>query len=1001
MPAIPVVSAELLGRFAITLPDGRPAGSWQRPTARRLVELLCLRPDRRITRDEVSEMLFSDLTPARAANAVARTLSMARTALRGDPEQPLRFLAADRTAIWVAESVRLVTDLDRHTAALRTALALPAGSARDAALVAALGERRPLLADEPYADWALAARRSLDELRALARVTLARDRDAGHGRSDLPSVLAAWIDVADGEPADEEAAIALIRIHGRAGRREAAMRAYVRCAAALRSQLDAAPSEALDAAHAAHIGRVRRAPDIGTGDWLRHRRLVGRTEILRGLRRRLAATRTGAGPAILLTGPAGIGKSHLLAVLAGELERAGWLVLKARSVPDDRRVPFGALRQALSTLEDAEQRAPILIPALGLSGERRPADAGPVNTAILAEVTGQLLDEEAAARPIAVLFDDAQWADASSHAILRRLVARPSARRWALVLGARSDEPGAPPPEIDSQAVRVELPPLPGRQVAAAVRASFADEGVRIDRRRVEAAAARSQGNPYFAIELARLPDPSFDAGSVPSAIVQLLRRRVSDLSAAARRLLPIVAVAGADATYDVVLGADARLREGSGDSRSVQLGLDELQSSKLVIDSGPGLALAHPLLRDAAISTISAVRRGAIHVAVADASEETAATQPDAVEVVARHRLAAYEAARVRDLAGRAAESGFVAGRRAREAHAAAVALDLLEGALRAFSDLRPVDREAMRPAAFGALLTVGNIHLDADRDEPADTAYRRALDLAATDEERARAWSALAGIPYRHGRLKAAHALYVEGIARGLADDGARARLESDAAWVAYRMGKTDEALQTLRRIAPILLQAPEAQVRCRTADRLGLMLDSAGEKSQAVEWLDRGIAAAIEHGVERELMVLAMHRGAVLTGLGRIAEAWDDLRRAAAIADAVHDHYIRSIVHWEAADLHDADGDLEAALAERDAEVGLLIPISNARHLARSHLHRAELLGRMGRRREARSAAAASLTQIERLEDQTLSEELRRRIAELGLAPNRGKSSGTNAN
>ncbi|HEX2140959.1 MAG TPA: hypothetical protein VHK28_01620, partial [Candidatus Limnocylindria bacterium] len=241
--------------------------------------------------------------------------------------------------------------------------------------------------------------------------------------------------------------------------------------------------------------------------------------------------------------------------------------------------------------------------------------------------------------------------------------------------------------------------------------------------------------------------------------------------------------------------------------------------------------------------------------------------------------------------------------------------------------------------------------------------------LELAESDADRARAWSALAGIPYRHGDMHAALAAYRSGLASlSGSDTRAHARLESDSAWALYRLGRHDEALKVLERVASVLVEAPETHLRCRTKDRLGLVYHAVGRAEEGLAWLDDGVADATEQDDDRELAVLCLHRGGLLVQLGRHAEAAADLARAATIADAAHDRYLRSVIRWNTADLHEARGDLAAALAERDAEVTQLREIGNDRNLAGAQRHRARLLSKLGRQaqavqaaREARQAAA----------------------------------------
>ncbi|MGH3176027.1 MAG: BTAD domain-containing putative transcriptional regulator, partial [Streptosporangiaceae bacterium] len=236
------VRVRLLGPFSV-VSGGRAAGPWPRPSAGRLCQLVLVSPGRRVSRDLVCEELFGDLDPRAAARSVSKALSMARAALAGlgEPGQPSEpgepsepapaLLEADLTHIWASPAVEV--DAAEHERALRAALAMGPGHERDGLLATTLADDGELLADEPYADWALRPRERLEALRQEARLALARDRVKGAGDSRAEAVLAAWAACAEHDPASEEAAAALVRGYFAEGHRELAVRAYERCRAAL------------------------------------------------------------------------------------------------------------------------------------------------------------------------------------------------------------------------------------------------------------------------------------------------------------------------------------------------------------------------------------------------------------------------------------------------------------------------------------------------------------------------------------------------------------------------------------------------------------------------------------------------------------------------------------------------------------------------------------------------------------------------------------------------
>ena len=228
--AEPTVQVKLLGPFSVTS-GGRTAGPWPRPSARRLCELVLVSPGRRVSRDLVCEEFFPGLDPRAAARSVSKALSMARAALSGLGPHADSWLMADLTQIWASQAAQV--DAEAQETALRAALSVAPGQDRDDRFVAALAEEAELLADEPYADWALRPRERLEALRQEARLTLARDRANGAGRSRPEALVQAWESCFEHDPASEEAAGALVRAYFGQGRRELAVRSYERCRTAL------------------------------------------------------------------------------------------------------------------------------------------------------------------------------------------------------------------------------------------------------------------------------------------------------------------------------------------------------------------------------------------------------------------------------------------------------------------------------------------------------------------------------------------------------------------------------------------------------------------------------------------------------------------------------------------------------------------------------------------------------------------------------------------------
>ena len=240
---------------------------------------MLLSPGRTISRDLACDELFPDLGPGPGARALSKALSMARAALSHLGEPGASLLQADVMNIWASPDVTISTDLEAHEAALKAAIGMGHGQRRDESLVVALSEEGALLADEPYADWALRARERLEALRQEGRLALARDRARGFGCSDQVSVLQAWEACFAADAACEEAATALVWAYSVQGHHSTAAATYERCCRAL-EELGLQPSSTLTQAASAALnppdrtGGARPAAAPASRDRGEERRLV-------------------------------------------------------------------------------------------------------------------------------------------------------------------------------------------------------------------------------------------------------------------------------------------------------------------------------------------------------------------------------------------------------------------------------------------------------------------------------------------------------------------------------------------------------------------------------------------------------------------------------------------------------------------------------------------------------------------------------------------------------
>lgn len=977
-----LLHVRLLGRFAVEPDGGRPVASWQRPSARRLMELLFLQPAHRMRREQIIEALFRDLDPNPAARALSKAYSMARASLTAAGLES-DVLIGDREAIWLADEVEARVDLFELRDALDHALGLSAGAGRIAALKAALTNDDELLPNDIYEDWVLGANQQLEQLRAEARLALARGLSASAQPANR-DLIAAWENVLSQDPTSEEACVALLRAHTASGRRDLATSTYQRWTSAA-TEMGCGPGEELRAAYA----RLRRVSPIHPSASSQVPpppiRQFGRAKELDHVLKRLQSTLHGAGVFILIAGPAGIGKSHLCAGIHHALGSNGWVVASGAAAPGDSSVPYAALRSALQPQLVGSVHLPttvkrMLTPRSDVGAQ----DGGSEEQYRLASELAQVLAGLADSAPLAVLLDDVQWMDPALQAIVARLAATSGARRWSFVLAGRSDEPNASLPLLPSSVEQVILDPLDQRAATELCAYVLSDIG-RSPRGIAPRLAKRSGGNPFFAVELARQaawsaePD-DHEAGSdreVPERVVRLLQGRLDSCSPGGERLVTLVALAGEEASHELVLSVGTEEKVVGSPQRCLDA-ISELVGVHLLRDTAEGLRLVHPLLRDAVLGRVNGLERAVLHTRIAAKLESLDEDDRGSIGLAAaHHRLAAFQAGKLRDLAPLAARAGFSAGNAARTMLADDAALQLLRGGLDALQRAPSDVREQLRSDAVEAWISIGDIRRDRlDDGDGAAAAFENALALTIEDVERGRAWSGLGAIAYRAGKMEDAGSIYRRGIASLQKDSPAvRARLESDIAWTSVRRGRPHEAIALLKSSSKVLEEAGDALEYARVLDRLAVTLIGIGRNEEALEVVDRAFAACAEGDDVHVKPPLLIHRALAMQRLGRIDEGLVDAREAALLSERAGDRYIRSVAHWMIADLLTERGDLDDALAERDAEAVILNQLDNDRNLAGCHAHRAQLLRSLNRDRRAGEAAALARAAAERCDDSVL--------------------------
>src|SRR3954449_9689851 len=326
------------------------------------------------------------------------------------------------------------------------------------------------------------------------------------------------------------------------------------------------------------------------------------------------AVRRGEGPALVVRGEAGIGKTALLEHLVRSA--SDLTVLRVMGVESEMELAYAGLHQLCASLLDQLHTLPTpqrqaLESAYGLSAGGAP-DRFLVGLAVLS-----LLSEAGDERPILCLVDDAQWLDRASALTLAFVARRLLADRVGVVFAAR--EPGGELAHLPELEVRGLL-----RDDARALLGSTV--WLRLDAPVRDRIVAETHGNPLALLELPRGLTATqlaggfglIEAQGLAGRIEESFVRRVETLSDDGRRLL---LVAAAEPVGDPLLLLAAAERLG------IAVSATDAETDALLA-FGERVTFRHPLVRSAVYRTATREQRREVHLALAEATD--ASVDPD-----------------------------------------------------------------------------------------------------------------------------------------------------------------------------------------------------------------------------------------------------------------------------------------------------------------------------------------------------------------------------------
>ncbi len=400
--------------------------------------------------------------------------------------------------------------------------------------------------------------------------------------------------------------------------------------------------------------------------------LVGREEEYELLRRRWSKAKEGEGQAVLLSGEAGIGKSHLTVALAERLRGESYIRVRCFCSPQhtnsafypnigqmERAAAFARddplqekldkldtlLRQTSTSAEDSALFVEMLslpndgrYPVLELNPRQR---RHKTMDALIRQV--EILSSSA---PVLVVFEDAHWADPTSLELIGRLVSHIGSHRVLLLISFR---PEFEAPWIEQAHVTVlalnRLAPgdvdvmidhiIGNNPLPAAVRQDIIErtDGIPLFVEEMTKAVLETASEDEARRTAASVPSPAL---AVPASLHASLMARLDRLGAA-KELAQIGAAIGREFSHELLAAVACR------PEAKLEMQLDRLIRAGLLFRQGvppdATYLFKHALVQDAAYGLLLREPRRSLHARIAETLEskfsEIAENQPEAL---ARH---------------------------------------------------------------------------------------------------------------------------------------------------------------------------------------------------------------------------------------------------------------------------------------------------------------------------------------------------------------------------
>lgn len=722
------------------------------------------------TRERLTTLFWPESDSSSGRANLRSTLMYLRKTVAHGNEEAADHLLIERGALGFDRSAAYELDLETVGAA--------SGAGGEAALQDAINLIRGeflegfSLSDAPeFDDWMTVQRERWHfQLNNCFKRLSQRQLDSG-ARKPAEQTLQRWL---AHNPLEERAYRRLMRLQHQQGNRSGALQTFERCRNVLAAELGVEPAAEMTAlaqhVRSTSVERRRREVRDGAGSGplnihLSTVPLVGRAQEHKTLAKALRQAQSGQTRLLIIEGEAGIGKTRLANEFLDWATAAGVQTVVGRAYETGGRLPYQPVVSALQAVEVPDlsptwlAELSRLLPAIR---DRHPHLPSPVAEEQAAptrlfEAVARMGVALAARRPLVMLLDDVQWADAASLDLLLYAF-----RRWSeentplLLLMTLRSESLAPIGEA-AHILRPWLHNLEQRNGSSRLRLRALDASALHDMLEtlapesdIDAVAtwlfAESGGHPFYLISLLEtlleegivravsnagrwrldLSAVPHDLGSqavpIPPGVRQLIRRRLARLTPEAFNLSIAAAILGQDANF-------RQLCRVAGQSNVRGLAaLDELTGARL-LESKEEARMAtyhfsHDKIRDVVYTEAGDARRQLFHEQAFNYLQENGA--PPAR--LAYHAVAA-------GLPQPAFKYHLAAGKRALDLFAVSDAIDFYKKAQQVWREQTAVAPTAAQVRSLYERL--GRAYELVNRWQNAEETYKALLSYARAEEQ------------------------------------------------------------------------------------------------------------------------------------------------------------------------------------------------------------------------------------------------------------------------